>query len=132
MLRIGKWRVGWLGFEGDPISTHLKVLARNANDYIIMVMVDLTANIPSGTAGYSVGCLLLDSQAGVIYSNQGSVTSCSFVAATGVQGTAGTDGATGPTGPTGSPFWGATGASAQPAGSVALTLGATTYNVLYK
>ena len=145
MLRSGKWRVGWLGFEGDPIGPHIKVLARHSNDNIIMVMVDLTANIPSLKAGYAIGCILINSQSGAIYSNEGSATSCSFVAtsvggggtagvtgATGHTGQTGQTGTTGTTGPTYPQYWGPTGASAQPVGSINLTIGATAYDLLYK
>jgi hypothetical protein len=110
MLRSGKWRVGWLGFEGDPISAHIKVLARNGSDNIIMCLIDLTANIPDQVAGYAIGCILINGQAGTIYSNTGTAALCTFTAMTaGSQGTAGAAGATGSTGSTGST--GATGST---------------------
>lgn len=37
-----------------------------------------TAYIPSAVGGYEKGCILQDTQAGKIYKNEGTVTSCSF------------------------------------------------------
>jgi len=39
-----------------------------------------TGDIPSAVAGYAVGCQLTNTTSGVLYSNTGSVTSCTFSA----------------------------------------------------
>lgn len=39
-----------------------------------------TGDIPSAVTGYAVGCLLTNTTSGVLYSNTGSVTSCTFSA----------------------------------------------------
>jgi hypothetical protein len=35
--------------------------------------------LPSGTAGYAIGCLFIVTSSGIAYSNTGTATSCSFV-----------------------------------------------------
>lgn len=37
-----------------------------------------TADIPSAVSGYAIGCILRDIQTGKIYSNQGTLASCTF------------------------------------------------------
>lgn len=37
-----------------------------------------TSNIPSGAAGYAVGCTLQNSTTGILYTNLGTTTSCTF------------------------------------------------------
>jgi len=37
-----------------------------------------TGDIPSAVAGYAVGCLLINTTTGNLYTNTGSVTSCTF------------------------------------------------------
>ena len=49
------------------------------NGYAILVKCP-TASIPSAVAGYAVGCLLINTTSGVLYTNTGSVTSCTFSA----------------------------------------------------
>ena len=39
-----------------------------------------TGSIPSGVAGYAVGCLLINTTSGVLYTNTGTVSSCTFSA----------------------------------------------------
>lgn len=49
------------------------------NDALDAVLVHATtANIPSGKAGYAVGCLLMNTTTGTLFINQGTVASCSF------------------------------------------------------
>ena len=38
----------------------------------------LAADIPSGAAGYAVGCILVATDTGTPYKNTGSTTSCTF------------------------------------------------------
>lgn len=44
----------------------------------VMARCASTATIPSGKAGYAVGCLLTNGTTGTLFINQGSTTSCSF------------------------------------------------------
>lgn len=39
-----------------------------------------TANLPSGVAGYAVGCVARATDTGLLYTNTGSTTSCTFTA----------------------------------------------------
>ena len=46
----------------------------------ILFCTAATGDIPSASAGYAVGCLLIDSTTGTHYYNSGSITSCTFSA----------------------------------------------------
>lgn len=78
MNRRGQWRVGWLGFEGDRKSAYVTVLAKDSSDNILIAKVTTGAQIPSAVAGYAYGCLLIVADSGLIYSNTGGATSCTF------------------------------------------------------
>jgi hypothetical protein len=64
------------GGRGAPVS----VLERNELNLITICMA-ATADIPSTASGYAVGCKLIDSDTGQIYTNIGSATSCTFTVA---------------------------------------------------
>ena len=51
-------------------------LTNDAGDYILVRCT--AANIPSAVAGYAVGCELEATDTGALYTNTGSVTSCTF------------------------------------------------------
>ncbi len=63
---------------GDKQSPVEHFLTNTAGNWILVR--SLAANIPSGAAGYSVGCLLESADTGVTYSNTGTITSCTFTA----------------------------------------------------
>jgi hypothetical protein len=78
MFRRGEWRVGWLGFEGEAKSAYVKVLAKDSSDNILLAKVTTAAQIPSSVAGYAYGCILIIADSGLIYSNTGGASSCTF------------------------------------------------------
>lgn len=82
MFRSGKWRVGWLGFEGEAKSTVITVLAKDSSENILLCTCSATASIPSQVAGYAVGCILINTATGAIYTNQGTALLCSFSGST--------------------------------------------------
>jgi len=66
-----------------PDSTEVTVLLRDPDGYILLAS---DADVPSGEAGYAVGCIFIDTDASgvsnIFLVNEGSTTSCSFVTAT--------------------------------------------------
>ena len=57
-----------------PVKIALTDDAGNA-----LLVKSTAANIPSAVAGYAVGCLLIATDTGALYSNTGTATSASFV-----------------------------------------------------
>ena len=57
-----------------PVKIALTDDAGNA-----LLVKSTVANIPSAVAGYAVGCLLIATDTGALYSNTGTATSASFV-----------------------------------------------------
>lgn len=62
-------------FTGGTVDIALCDLAGDA-----MMVKCTTGNIPSAAAGYAVGCLLINTSSGTLYTNTGSNTSCTFTA----------------------------------------------------
>lgn len=56
-------------------DTTVKILEKDDNGKIARATC---TTVPSATAGYAIGCLLIDTATGQIYVNTGSATSCSF------------------------------------------------------
>lgn len=63
-------------FAPEETSTGVKVALTDESGNAILVKC-ATGDIPSGVAGYAVGCLLINTTSGVLYYNN-SVTSCTF------------------------------------------------------
>lgn len=69
------------------ISVGTNYYVKTGNVYVSMTDQDgnadtvrcSTANIPSGVAGYAIGCTLKSTTSGTIYSNIGTTSSCNFV-----------------------------------------------------
>lgn len=60
-----------------PITTGIEgFFTNNAGDWILVRST--TSGIPSGTAGYAIGCTLQNATTGSLFINQGSATSCTF------------------------------------------------------
>lgn len=64
---------GTSNFDGQTVS----VDRADENGNVILCKC-ATGSIPSAAAGYAVGCILIDTTTGLLYSNTGSVTSCTF------------------------------------------------------
>ena len=78
-MHAAYWRVGVIGLEGTVkvADSGVTVLAIDSDSNVVFCKAAL-GNIPSGKAGYAIGCLLMNTTDGKLYSNS-SVTSCSFV-----------------------------------------------------
>jgi hypothetical protein len=78
-IHVGHWRVGVIGLEGTVKqgSSGVTVLAMDSDSHVVLCKAAL-GDIPSGKAGYAIGCLLMNTTDGKLYSNS-SATSCSFV-----------------------------------------------------
>lgn len=97
-------------FFTDKTSA-IQVALTDGDDNAVFVKC-AAGSIPSGTAGYAVGCMLIATDTGAWYSNTGSVTSCSFVInGTGASGYSGTSGFSGISGYSGSGISGYSGKS---------------------
>jgi hypothetical protein len=92
MFRRGFWRMGIAGFSGSVNSDGVTVLAKNSSDNVIFCSCT-TALIPSLTAGYAIGCILINTTSGWIHSNTGTAALCMFQSLSPASGT----GATGAT-----------------------------------
>lgn len=58
---------------GTPVDKILQ------DDKGLLVLVRCaTGDIPSAVAGYSVGCILINTTSGAIYTNTGTASSCTF------------------------------------------------------
>lgn len=58
------------------------VLARDSSNDVLMCKC-ATGSIPAAATGYAKGCLLVDTTTGRLYSNLGTTSSSSFIAAYG-------------------------------------------------
>ena len=67
-------------FTTIPGTSIMAALADEAKAYMLVKCA--TGVIPSGTAGYGKGCLLINTSTGALYTNQGTSSSCSFVIVT--------------------------------------------------
>ena len=67
----------------SPEVANIKIALTDENDNATLVKCT-TANIPSGTAGYAIGCILENTTTGNTFKNTGSATSCSFEDVSGV------------------------------------------------
>jgi hypothetical protein len=67
-------------FTTIPGTSVMAAQSDEARDYMFVKCA--TGDIPSATAGYGTGCLLIDTTTGYLWTNQGSDTSCSFVVVT--------------------------------------------------
>ena len=63
---------------GANINSTNEVHFKNNNGNYIFVTCAGTPTIPSSTAGYAVGCLLIDTTNGDLYHNSGTTASCTF------------------------------------------------------
>lgn len=81
MARREQFTVGELHMIGVSVGA-VTVLARDASNNILMCKC-ATGSIPSAVAGYAKGCLLVDTTTGILYSNLGTTSSTSFIAAYG-------------------------------------------------
>lgn len=63
---------------GVNINSTNEVHLKDNNSNWIFVVCSGTPTIPSATAGYATGCLLIDNTNGNLYINSGTSTSCTF------------------------------------------------------
>lgn len=85
-MHAAYWRMGVAGLEGtvkmgaSALEDGITVLAIDKDSNVLLCLSDSSAHIPSTKAGYAVGCILIDQQAsvGTLYSNRGTVLSCTF------------------------------------------------------
>lgn len=66
-------------FAPEQVTTGVKVALADEFGFGFIVKC-ATGNIPSGVAGYAVGCILVDTTSGTPYKNTGTTTSCTFSA----------------------------------------------------
>lgn len=59
-------------------DTGCETALTGSKDLAMLARVDTTAHIPSGVAGYQIGCILINLTTGSLLINQGTTTSCSF------------------------------------------------------
>ena len=62
-------------FVGGTVDIAMCDLTGNA-----MMVKCTTGNIPSSVAGYAIGCLLINTTSGTLYTNTGTAASCTFTA----------------------------------------------------
>lgn len=94
--------VGTNLFTFLPGSTHTQIGSTNSLGQAIIVLCDTVPETQANT--YGLGCFLIRTDNGTIYSMTGTVASPSWTVnspGAGATGTTGTTGVTGPTGPTG-------------------------------
>jgi hypothetical protein len=79
VMHAGHWRVGVLGLEGTVKQgdSGVTVLARDSDSNVVLCKCAV-GNIPASKAGYAVGCLLMNTTDGKLYSNS-SATVSNFV-----------------------------------------------------
>lgn len=85
MFRRGFWRMGMAGLEGSVNADGVTVLAKDSSDNVILCSC-ATGSIPSGTAGYALGCILINTTTGVLHSNAGTTAACGFTGFYGATG----------------------------------------------
>ena len=62
----------------DSVPAILVALTDESNNAILVKCA--TGSIPSGNAGYAIGCELIDTTTGLLYTNTGTAASCTFTA----------------------------------------------------
>ena len=66
-------------FAPELVNGGVKVALTDENGDAFLVKC-ATGSIPSGAAGYAVGCILVDTTTGTPYKNTGTTASCTFAA----------------------------------------------------
>ena len=64
------------GFFGPSGATVMAAILDESNN--VVLAKGTVANIPSAVAGYAVGCEYIATDTGILYTNTGSITSCTF------------------------------------------------------
>jgi hypothetical protein len=97
------------------LNANVSVALNDENGYAMLIKCTV-GNIPSSVAGYAEGCVLIATDAGSLYMNTGSNSSCTFTlngtGASGYSGYSGTSGTSGFSGKSG--FSGTSGTSGTP------------------